>query len=57
MRVTIDLDRDDLEILIDALDSVIYDPCNGYWQEKSLQALFRSLLRDMENKDKKEEDD
>lgn len=57
MRVTIDLDRDDLEILIDALDSVIYDPCNGYWQEKSLQALFRSLLRDMENKDKKEEDE
>lgn len=55
MRVTLDLDRDDLQILIMALDSVIYDPFNGYWQEKSLQALFRSLLDKVEQSEEEGE--
>lgn len=55
MRVTLDLDRDDLQILIMALDSVIYDLFNGYWQEKSLQALFRSLLDKVEQSEEEDE--
>lgn len=49
MRITLDLDEADLDILIAGLNAIIYDPIYGYWREKELRDQFQQLLDELQH--------